>query len=59
MIKAVIIIGMGLTYTLTETIYFGNHLFPSSDAEVVADGIGAVIMAIGIATIKTSPNENH
>lgn len=36
---------LAMAFGLGETIYFGNHFFPSSDAEIICDGI-ALLMAV-------------
>jgi hypothetical protein len=50
----VFIIIMGIIYNLTETAYFGWHLFPNSADEVLADGISTIIIAMGFAVIRFS-----
>lgn len=39
----------GIIFLVTETQYFGNNLFPLSNAEVICDGIGLLVIAIGVA----------
>ena len=40
---------LALVYSRIETHHFGNNFFPQSDAEVIADGIVVIVLAIGLA----------
>lgn len=49
--KAFSIILLGFLYLHMETRFFGSNWAPTSAEEVLADGIGAIIVAIGIANL--------
>lgn len=38
-------------YIVTETAHFGYHLYPKSDAEWIADGIGLVLIGISLMSL--------
>lgn len=44
-----ILILIALSYSIGETVYFGNNLYPHTDAEVIADGIALLLAAIAIS----------
>lgn len=46
-----IILTLAFLYCTTETIYFGSNFWPYSPPEVLADGIAAILLAIGIQTL--------
>ena len=43
---------IAIIFVISETIYFGNNLLPSSTAERVCDGIGALLVIFGIFLIN-------
>ncbi len=45
---AIVICLNALVYSAVETCYFGSHFWPSSPSEVLADGIGLVILSLGL-----------
>ena len=45
---SLLILLIALAYVITETYHFGSHWTPSCDAEVICDGIAALIFAVGI-----------
>jgi hypothetical protein len=43
------IIAISIFYSISETVYFGNHFFPSCHEEMICDGIGLLMLCIGLA----------
>ena len=41
---------IGLAFALWQNRHFGHNHFPASDAELMADGLVLLIVAIGLAT---------
>lgn len=46
------IAAVALAFGLLETWYFGFNIFPGSDAEIICDGIVAVIFAMAFIRVK-------
>ena len=42
---------IGFLYGLTETLHYGSHFIASCDAEVIADGLTAIIISIGLTQL--------
>lgn len=42
----------GALYLVIESRYFGWHMWPKSDAEMICDGIGLLIIALSYQEIK-------
>ena len=43
---------LALCYQHVQTNYFGNHWLPTTEGEVLADGLALVIVAIGLNTFS-------
>jgi hypothetical protein len=43
------IILISIFYGVIETTYFGSHFLPSCHEEVICDGIGLLMLCIGLA----------
>jgi hypothetical protein len=44
-----IIVLLGMIYTHVATRFFGSHFLPATPEEVITDGIGVIILSIGMA----------
>ena len=50
---------LGLMFLVLATNYFGNNFLPSSSEEIIADGIGMLICAIGLAVGAFAVGKKH
>lgn len=41
-------------YPVWKNTYFGNHKFPTSDAEVIADGISVLLIMMAIIVTQNA-----
>lgn len=49
-----IIMVVAIIFSITETRYFGNNLFPESVAEVICDSIGFIVASIGFVLVMST-----
>lgn len=47
-IKAWYAWGIAMFFALWQNAYFGRHSFPQSDAELMADGMALLLVAIAV-----------
>jgi xanthine/uracil/vitamin C permease (AzgA family) len=53
-VTRLVIILVGVLFIGIETHYFGYNMIPQSAAEAICDGIGLLIIIIGIVPIKVN-----
>lgn len=53
------ILVIALLYGLWQTAYFGWNAFPGSEAEIIADGITALIFALSISRGRGKADLGH
>jgi hypothetical protein len=45
-------LGVAFGYAIMENMYFDWNVFPQSDAELIADGIAALMFVLAISVTK-------
>jgi len=50
--RALIICGLAIVFAVIETRFFGWNFAPASDAEVLADGMAVILLAMSVLAAK-------